>query len=304
VLEFSKRFQLKEVWGEQPLSGLAAEGFEKDKLPDVLTEARSLGYAPDQTLYDVLFARPEMKAVAWPDPIAEGHANGVAEDAGFFVHKALWQEYRQFGLGNGHDLADFDTYHRVRGLRWPVVNGRETRWRFREGHDPYVKPGEGVNFYGKALKKIPGGGPKGEKVDLTGKAKIFFRPYAPPAESPDAEYDLWLCTGRVLEHWHSGSMTKRVPQLNRAVPYAKCYMHPEDAAARGITRHDEVILESRRGEVKVRVETDGRNRTPRGLVFVPWFDENVLINKLTLDATCPISKETDYKKCACRVRKT
>ena len=99
-------------------------------------------------------------------------------------------------------------------------------------------------------------------------------------------------------------MTKRVPELNRAVPYAKCYMHPADAEARGLKRHDEVILESRRGGVKIRVETQGRNRPPRGLVFVPWFDENVLINKLTLDATCPISKETDYKKCACRIRKT
>jgi nitrate reductase NapA len=303
LLEFSKRFQLKEVWGEQPLPGLADPGFEKDKLPDVLGEARKLGYDPEQTLYEVLFARPEMKAVAWPDPIADGHPNDIAEDAGFFVHKAFWQEYRQFGLGNGHDLADFDTYHRVRGLRWPVVNGRETQWRYKEGYDPYVKPGEGFNFYGKALKQIPAGGPTGEKVDLAGKAKIFFRPYAPPAESPDAEYDLWLCTGRVLEHWHSGSMTKRVPELNRAVPYAKCYMHPEDAKARGIQRNEEVILESRRGKVKVRVETGGRNRTPRGLVFVPWFDENVLINKLTLDATCPISKETDYKKCACRVSK-
>jgi nitrate reductase NapA len=98
-------------------------------------------------------------------------------------------------------------------------------------------------------------------------------------------------------------MTKRVAELNRAVPYAKCYMHPDDAKARGIKRHDEVVLESRRGKVKIRVETQGRDRPPRGLVFVPWFDENVLINKLTLDATCPISKQTDYKKCACRVRK-
>ncbi len=54
---------------------------------------------------------------------------------------------------------------------------------------------------------------------------------------------------------------------------------------------------------KVRVETKGRNEVPEGLIFVPWFDENVLINKLTLDATCPISKETDYKKCAVRARK-
>ena len=166
-----------------------------------------------------------------------------------------------------------------------------------------MKSGEGWNFYGKGAKTIPAGGPKGAPVDLTGKAKIFFRPYAPPAESPDAEYDLWLSTGRVLEHWHSGSMTKRVPALDRAVPYAKLYMHPDDAAARGLARGEEALLESRRGSVRARIETEGRNRPPKGLVFVPWFDENLLINKLTLDATCPISKQTDFKKCACRVRK-
>jgi nitrate reductase NapA len=303
ILEFSKRFTLAEVWKAQSLPGLAAEGFEDGKLPDVLADAKKMGYDPEQTLYEVLFARPEHQRVKWPDPIADGHPNDIAEDFGFFVHKALWNEYQKFGSGNGHDLADFDTYHRVRGLRWPVVNGRETQWRFREGHDPYVKPGQDFNFYGKALKKIPSGGPKGEKVALDGKAKIFFRPYAPAAESPDAEYDLWLCTGRVLEHWHSGSMTKRVPELNRAVPYAKCYMHPADAKARGIARNEEVIIESRRGKVKARVETQGRNNVPEGLLFVPWFDENVLINKLTLDTTCPISKETDYKKCAVRVQK-
>jgi len=303
ILEFSKRFTLAEVWNEQPLPGLVDEGFEAGKLPNVLADAKKLGYAPEQTLYEVLFARPEYKRVAWPDPIGEGRPNDIAEDFGFFVHKALWNEYRQFGLGNGHDLADFDTYHKVRGLRWPVVDGRETRWRFRGGADPYVKPGHDFYFYGKALKTIPSGGPNGEKIALDGKAKIFFRPYAPAAESPDAEYDLWLCTGRVLEHWHSGSMTKRVPELDRAVPYAKCYMHPADAEARGIARNEEVIVESRRGKVKARVETQGRNLVPEGLIFVPWFDENVLINKLTLDTTCPISKETDYKKCAARIRK-
>ena len=303
ILEFAKRFKLKEVWKEQPLPGLAEPGFEGGKLPDVLAEAVAMGYDPEQTLFDVLFATKEMKRYKWPDPIADGHPNDVAADFGFFVQKALWQEYRELGLGTGHDLADFDTYHRVRGLRWPVVDGRETRWRFREGHDPYVKPGKGFDFYGKAMKQIPSGGPSGEKIDLAGKAKIFFRPYAEPPESPDEEYDLWLCTGRVLEHWHSGSMTKRVAELNRAVPYAKCYMHPDDAKSRGLKRHDEVVMESRRGKVKIRIETQGRDLPPVGLVFVPWFDENVLINKLTLDATCPISKQTDYKKCAVKVRK-
>ncbi|MBM4365402.1 MAG: nitrate reductase catalytic subunit NapA [Deltaproteobacteria bacterium] len=303
LMEISKRFTLAEVWKEHALPGLDDPDFPKDQLPSVLEDAKAMGYKPEQTLYDVIFATAANKQVAWPDPIAGGHPNDIADDAGFFVQKALWNEYLPFGQGNGHDLTDFDTYHKLRGLRWPVVKGRETQWRFVEGKDPYVKAGEGFNFYGKAMKSIPKAKGSTEMADVSGKAKIFFRPYQPAAEEPDKDYPLWLCTGRVLEHWHSGSMTKRVPELDRAVPYAVCYMHPADAAALGLKRTEEITLESRRGKVKIRLETQGRNRVPRGLVFVPWFDENCLINKLTLDATCPISKETDYKKCAVKVSK-
>jgi nitrate reductase NapA len=134
-----------------------------------------------------------------------------------------------------------------------------------------------------------------------GKARIYALPYEPPAESPDTDYPFWLSTGRVLEHWHSGSMTRRVPELHRAVPQALCYMHPDDAQAMNVRRGQEVLVASRRGQVRARVETRGRNKPPRGLVFVPWFDADVLINRVTLDATDPISKQTDYKKCAVRI---
>ena len=114
---------------------------------------------------------------------------------------------------------------------------------------------------------------------------------------------MWLCTGRVLEHWHSGTMTRRVPALHRAVPAALIYMHPKDASELGLGSDDLAWVESRRGKVQARVRLEGRNRVPRGLIFVPWFDEGVFINKVTLDATCPISKQTDFKKCAVRVAK-
>ena len=137
----------------------------------------------------------------------------------------------------------------------------------------------------------------------TKSAVIFALPYEPAAEAPDKEYDMWLSTGRVLEHWHTGTMTRRVPELYRAFPDAVLFMHPEDAKARGVRRGEEVIVSSRRGEVKTRVETRGRNRPPKGLVFMPFFDASQLVNKLTLDATDPLSKETDYKKCAVKVVK-
>ena len=118
-----------------------------------------------------------------------------------------------------------------------------------------------------------------------------------------AEYDMWMCTGRVLEHWHSGSMTRRVPELYRAVPDALIYMHKEDAARRGMQSGTLAKVVSRRGEITARVETRGRNKPPKGLIFIPWFDASRLVNKLILDATDPLSKETDYKKCPVKVVK-
>ena len=75
------------------------------------------------------------------------------------------------------------------------------------------------------------------------------------------------------------------------------YLSPVLKARRGSV----VKVISRRGEIQARIETRGRNKPPRGLVYFPFFDESQLANKLTLDATCPISKETDFKKCACKV---
>jgi nitrate reductase NapA len=311
MMEFAKRFRLAEVWGRQPVPGLKAQGFEDGTLPDVLADAERMGYRRDQTLYEVLFSTPENRKFKWPDPVAQGRPNHTVIHAGidWFPEKALFEEYAAFGRGHGHDLAEFDVYFRedVRGLRWPVLNGQETLWRFNEQYDAYVTKGSGFDFYGDAMKAIPSGDL--DKITtpaptrLNGKAKIFYRPYAAPAESPDATYDLWLCTGRVLEHWHSGSMTRRVPELHNAVPEALMYMHAGDAEARGLKSGDLAWIESRRGKITLRVEIGGRARVPRGLVYVPWFDEGVFINKVTLDATCPISKETDFKKCAVKVAK-
>ncbi len=314
-LEFAKRFTLKEVWGEQKVPGLKSKGFEDGKLPSVLEAAKAMGLSEDDTLYDALFATKEAKAnFPWPEPnqeTAKGHANHIAEALGdgWFPEKAMFEEYAEFGRGHQHDLASFDTYYRddVRGLKWPVVDGKETQWRFNEKYDPYVTKGAGFEYYGKALKALAGGDLDGikdkNKTSLAGKAKIFFRPYAAPPEQPDDNYDLWLSTGRVIEHWHTGTMTRRVPELHRAVPTAQIFMNPSDASDRGLKRNDVVWVESRRGKVKSVVETKGRNRPPKGYTFVPFFDEAVLINKVALDVTCPMSKEEDFKKCAIKVYK-
>jgi nitrate reductase (cytochrome) len=266
VVEFSKRFTTDEVWPEEIL---ASNPTYRGK-----------------SLFEVLFRNGQIDKYSLTDMDAS-YRNHESEHLGFYLQKGLFEEYAQFGRGHGHDLDDFDTYHRTRGKRWPVIDGQETRWRFKEGEDPYVSAGSGYEFYGKPDKR----------------AIIFALPYEPPAESPDDEYPFWLSTGRVLEHWHSGSMTQRVPELHKAQPHALVYMHPEDAAALDVRRGSAVRVVSRRGEIRSRVETRGRNKPPRGLIFVPWFDATQLINKVTLDATDPISKQTDFKKCAVKVVK-
>ncbi len=266
VIEFSKRFKVEDVWPA-----------------DVIAKSGHAG----KTLYEVLFANGQVDKYPLTE-LQEGFNNTESKDLGFYVQKGLYEEYRRFqyeGPKKGHEMAEFEVYHQTRGLRWPVMGGKETLWRYREGYDPHVKAGQGVRFYGKK----------------DGRANIIFAPYEPPAESPDAEYDLWLSTGRILEHWHSGSMTMRVPELYRAFPHAVLYMNPLDAKERGLRRGQAVKVQTRRGEVETRIETRGRNKLPRGMVFFPWFDVNQLVNKLTLDATDPLSKETDFKKCACRV---
>jgi len=282
ILEFAKRFKVEEVW---PADLLA-------KKPEY----------QGKTLYDILFENGQVNRFPFEGKIMDerGNAYDNHESAhfGYYVQKGLFEEYRLFNAApeapkKGHDLAPFDMYHKARGLRWPVVDGKETLWRYREGYDPYVKvknpqvAAGDVYFYGKK----------------DGRANIITAPYEPPAESPDHEFDLWLCTGRVLEHWHSGSMTRRVPELFRAVPYAPVFMNRKDARKRRLRNGSLAKIQSRRGEIICRVETRGRNRPPEGLVFIPWFDAGRLVNKLTLDATDPLSKETDYKKCAVRITK-
>lgn len=210
------------------------------------------------------------------------------------VDKFLFEEYRQFTRLKHKDLAPYDEYVKTQGLRWPVVElpgggWRETKFRFSEFDDPYVKKGNGIEFY--------------HSTSGDGRAQIWFRPHEAPPEVPDAEFPLWLCTGRVIEHWHSGSMTRRVPQLHRAMPGAYVEIHRADAAKLGVHDGELVLVETRRGKLKLPAWVDGRGAPPEGTIFVPFFDESKPINELTLDAHDPFSKQPDFKKCAARLKK-
>ncbi len=199
----------------------------------------------------------------------------------------IWEEYRRFHASPKHNMAPYEVLKKRSGVQWPFVNGRETRWRYNAKYDPAVSNGEEFHFYGKKDNR----------------AWIWARPYEPAAESPDQEYNFWLNTGRVIEHWHTGSMTRRVPILHNAVPSSYVEINPEDAAELGVVNGEMVKIISRRGEIVMPASINGRGVPPRGMVFVPFFDEKYLINEVTLDAFCPISKQPDYKKCAVRLEK-
>ncbi len=208
------------------------------------------------------------------------------------VDKHLFEEYRQFSALKHKHLAPYDEYVKARGLRWPVVeqpdgSWRETKFRFAAFDDPFVTEGQDFDFY--------------HSTSNDGRAQIWAHQYQPPPEVPDDKYPMWLSTGRVLEHWHTGTMTRRIPQLSRAMPTAYVEMHPADAAEKNISSGDIVIVESRRGAMELPAWINGRGQPPRGTVFVPFFDESKLINDVTFEAHDPFSKQPDYKKCAVRV---
>ena len=199
----------------------------------------------------------------------------------------IYSEYRKHHNNNKHNMAPLEVLKENPGMQWPYVDGKPTQWRFNSKYDPACNNGKDFHFYGKP----------------DGKAVIWQRPYEPAAEEPDAEYPFLLNTGRVIEHWHSGSMTRRIPVLNKAVPEAYVEINPNDAKRMQIQTGDKVKLTTRRGEIIIPASVNGRGVPAPMQVFVPFFDENMLINNITLDAFCPISKQPDYKKCAVQIEK-
>ena len=129
-----------------------------------------------------------------------------------------------------------------------------------------------------------------------GRALLVPARQSPPVEPTDAEYPLVLNTGRVLEHWHTGTMTRRSGALHRISPEGRVEIHPGDAAARGIDDGDWVEVRSRRGAITIRARVD--DRVARGGVFVPMHFREACANVLTHPAVDPYGKIPGFKYCA------
>lgn len=135
-----------------------------------------------------------------------------------------------------------------------------------------------------------------------GKARLVPAQYQGAAEKPDSEFPFVLITGRQLEHWHTGSMTRRASVLDAIEPEATALFNPGDLFELNIQPGDTVRLRSRRGEIKLFARADAS--TPPGHVFVPFCYAEAAINKLTHAALDPHGKIPEFKYCAIAVHKS
>jgi formate dehydrogenase major subunit len=132
-----------------------------------------------------------------------------------------------------------------------------------------------------------------------GLAHLVPAQWLPPKELPDGEYPLVLNTGRLLEHWHTGSMTRRSFALDAISPVAEVYIHPKDAADRGLAHGQMVRARSRRGTIELLVRISHREQL--GNVFIPFHFREAAANLLTIDEVDPFGKIPEFKFCAVQV---
>ena len=152
----------------------------------------------------------------------------------------------------------------------------------------------------------PTAGHPGTPVLHTGKftrGRGLFCPldYRPPAELPDEAYPFLLSTGRILFHWHGGTMSRRSPGLDAVAPEAEAEIHPDDAARLGVAEGDLLRVTSRRGRVVAAARLT--RRSAPGMVFMTFHYAESATNLLTVDAVDPTAKIPEYKVCAVHVER-
>jgi len=121
----------------------------------------------------------------------------------------------------------------------------------------------------------------------------------PPDELPDASYPLVLSTGRLLEHWHTGAMTRRASYLDTIEPEAVAHMAPQDIERQGFRPGQMVRVSTRRGTVDIKLRSD--RDVPQGMVFIPFCFAEAAANLLTNPALDPFGKIPEFKFCAAKV---
>ena len=135
-----------------------------------------------------------------------------------------------------------------------------------------------------------------------GRGKLVPADFTRAAEIPDQEFPFVLITGRLLEHWHTGAMTRRATVLDAIEPIATASLNPDDMQQRGIEPGDYITIESRRGKVSAPARRDPA--MPHGAVFMPFAFVEAAANLLTNPALDPVGKIPEFKYCAVRITKS
>jgi predicted molibdopterin-dependent oxidoreductase YjgC len=134
-----------------------------------------------------------------------------------------------------------------------------------------------------------------------GKGKFHAVDYLPPKELPDAEFPFILTTGRLLQHWHTGTMTRRCEVLDTLVPHGTLELNPADAEALGLAAGETAVVRSRRGRIEIPVDVTGRVNA--GTVFIAFHFKEHAANALTIAALDPVAKIPEFKACAVSVER-
>ncbi len=132
----------------------------------------------------------------------------------------------------------------------------------------------------------------------SGRGKFVPAELVPPAEQPDEDYPLILTTGRLLEHWHTGAMTRRATMLDALEPEAVAYLSPHDLGRMGIEPGMPVRVETRRGAIELMARSD--RDVPAGVIFIPFCFSEAAANLLTNPQLDPVGKIPEFKFCAAR----
>jgi formate dehydrogenase major subunit len=198
-------------------------------------------------------------------------ANSLDADWHYHSTKDIWQEINQV-TPQYQGLTWQRLEHKVDGLQWPCLD---------ENH-----PGTPILH---------------TETFLHGKGKMIPVSYRLPAEMPDSEYPLTLSTGRLLEQFHTGTMTRKTQELDiKGAP--RVMISVFDAEQLGVNNGDMLTLSTRRGEIEIAAFVTKRAQV--GVLFLPFHFAEAAANKLTINALDPIAKIPEYKVCAVKAEKS
>jgi nitrate reductase NapA len=203
--------------------------------------------------------------------------------------KEVWEEYRKVSSKSYYNFEGMtrERLAKERGLLWPCPSEDHpgTKRRYTS-EDPFVDQGKKVQFYGKPNNR----------------ATIFLRPYIPTSEITNNDFPFYLTTGRVVEQWHTGTMTGKIKELNDGAGPGRFVMNPYDGAKLNLKPGDIIEVKSKYGSIKGAVEFS-ENETI-GVVFAAFYDPDFLVNKIVADNYDPVSKEPEYKVTAVSISKS